>query len=182
MQRHKLAILASTLSALLISGAAMAANSAAVPGPGANGGGGCTLYSYSIQKLAVDRDGHDVDVASIDVDHDDGARFKIIVRNLGDCDLRRVKVTDFLPRGTELVDADPSPTFQDEHRIVWEDQRIEEGDRLEFRITVRNRDHRHHDDGRWITNNACAFTPLIGIRICASASAFLHDHEPVPVH
>ena len=34
------------------------------------------------------------------------------VRNIGDCDLRHVDVTDVLPEGTEFVSANPSPTSQ----------------------------------------------------------------------
>lgn len=197
MNKTKLGLLATTLSALMLSVGAYASTlgtSAAVPGPGGGGevggepvqvipggGGGSCYFAYHIRKISLDRDHHhDHDggpVAALGDDDDrDVARFRIILTNIGNCDLRRIDVTDFLPRGTELVRAEPEPDDRFDDKLIWRDVRLFVGERADFDVVVKRRDHDDHRDFR-VQNTGCAFTPFIGIRICDSAIAFLDDHD-----
>lgn len=198
MKKTKLAILTTSLSALLLSMGAVASDlgaSARSPGPGGvepgiptipvYGGGATCYFAYHIRKVSLDDDHRNVNDNRGDGNDDrrGQARFKIFVTNIGNCDLRRIDVTDFLPDRTELVRADPWPDYRQDDKIVWKDVRLAVGERETFEVTVRRRDHdvsttdHDHDRGIRIRNTGCAFTPWIGIRICDSALAFLDDDD-----
>lgn len=172
----KLGSLVISLTALLITVGAQAgdrATTASHAGPAhsvrGDGDGNC-LYSYQIQKVGPDR-----------ADFDEEIRYKIILDNLGDCDLRHIRVTDDLPRGTELVSAEPKPDFpknglgdgDDNRRLVWNRVTLEEGEEAIFVVKVKLKDDDdHHRLRRFldVTNTGCAFTPWIGTEICGTAT------------
>lgn len=185
MKTKQMGILATAFSALLISMGAFASDvgmSAAGPGPGGGeggvpvyptnpgtGGGGC-YFAYHIRKVGPRR-----------AEAGDEIKYRIFLSNVGNCDLRRIRVTDFLPEGTEFISAEPRPTFVRDEKIVWEDIRLEEREREVFEIRARvekdwDKDSEKHRRRR-IVNTGCAFTPWIGIRICDSAETWVENDD-----
>jgi uncharacterized repeat protein (TIGR01451 family) len=170
------------LSALLLSASALAAEDPSTasgrgPGNGEGGtpatGGGCS-YMYSIQKIGPTY-----------ARHGENFTYHIFVKNLGNCRLRRIDLTDTLPHEVDLVRVEPAPSHSHHRRLVWENISLAAGDYLHAEIEVKT-DRDHHGD-HFLTNTACAYTPWIGTRICDSVGTTLyhrhgnHDHDDANV-
>jgi uncharacterized repeat protein (TIGR01451 family) len=172
--RKKNGVLALTLSTLLFSIGAFASDAgvsasshgdARGPGGGegevivpSDGSGGGCYFSYFIRKIGDKK-------ANV---HED-INYKVIVKNIGNCELRHIDVTDFLPDRTELVSAFPSPSFTHGDKVVWRNVSLDVGETEIFNVTVRVKQcelPRRFE----ITNVGCAWTPLIGTRICDPAT------------
>src|SRR6185295_5085105 len=92
---------------------------------GGDGGGACN-FVYEIIKFGPKH-------AKVG----DYITYRVLVKNLGDCDLRSVDVKDFLPRHVEFVSANPEPSEVDGHKLKWNDVRIAEGEKARFEIRVK---------------------------------------------
>jgi hypothetical protein len=82
-------------------------------------------------------------------------------------------VADFLPRGMEFVSASPSPASVHHGRIRWDDIELKAGRYQLYTITAKA----EGEHERWETNQACAYTPWVGTRICDSESTWVYRHH-----
>jgi uncharacterized repeat protein (TIGR01451 family) len=120
-------------------------------------GSSCTLYSYMIEKIGPMRAEVGEDVT-----------YHVFVSNLGDCFLHDINVREMLPEGLVLVSANPAPTVVHDGHLLWKDVALKPGRYIDFVVTAKVV---HPDlDDAIVTNKACAFTPLIGQRICGAVS------------
>jgi uncharacterized repeat protein (TIGR01451 family) len=101
--------------------------------------------------------------------HPDRLYFRVTVTNLGDCNLRNVRVTDFFPSHTELKDTRPNADYTNSERAVWNIEWLPVGSEKNLDLAF---EVKHWVHNRWITNNACAWNNVIGQRICAWASVW----------
>lgn len=160
MKTKGVGIVSAAVAILLVSMSAFASNEAHIasgPGPGGGeggtpvGGGSC-YYAYSIQKIGptVAKIGEDI-------------TYFVFVQNVGTCRLRHIDVSDVLPEGVRFLSALPAPTSHHDDRLRWEDLELKTGRYAVFQIYAKVEEHHHNAS---FTNNACAFTPWIGTRIC----------------
>jgi uncharacterized repeat protein (TIGR01451 family) len=132
------------------------------PGKPVYGGGGGCSYAYSIQKIGQTY-----------AEHDEEISYQVIVKNIGTCRLRHIEVADFLPHGMEYISASPAPESVNDGRIRWEDIDLKAGRYQLYTVTAEAKGH--HE--RWETNQACAFTPWVGTRICDAESTWIYHHK-----
>jgi uncharacterized repeat protein (TIGR01451 family) len=126
------------------------------------GGQGCS-FAYSIQKIGPTY-----------AEHGEEVSYQVIVKNIGTCRLRHIEVADFLPRGMKFISAYPAPENVNDGRIYWDDIDLKAGRYQLYSITAKAEGH--HE--RWETNQACAYTPWVGTRICDTESTWLYHHHP----
>ncbi len=160
--KRNFAILIMAISALLMSASALASDvgqSAGSLGVDDRNGANC-YFAYHIIKYGPD-------YAFVG----DEIRYKVVVTNIGDCDLRHIDVKDVLPDGVKFESAKPTPTWTHHHRLGWENIKLEENHRAVFLIKAKVKDESCNST---ITNTACAFTPLVGIQICDSAQTYIY--------
>jgi len=125
------------------------------------GGQGCS-FAYSIQK-----------VGPTYAEHNEEVTYQVIVKNIGTCRLRHIEVADFLPHGMKFVSAYPAPENVHHGRIRWDDIELKAGRYQLYTITAKAEGHPE----RWETNQACAYTPWVGTRICDSESTWVYHHH-----
>jgi|GEM_PF-2851819 len=166
------AALALSLISVLSASASDTASKAEGQGPGAAGSGetgapvygggtGCS-FAYSIQKIGPTY-----------AEHDEEISYEVIVKNIGTCRLRHIGVADFLPHGLEFQSAYPEPKSVHHGRIEWEHLDLKAGRYQHFAIKARAKGHHP----RWETNQACAYTPWVGTRICDTESTWIYHHR-----
>lgn len=173
MTKSKSAFWAGVALSALITASATASDSGARASragtrEGANGtpvGSQNCLFSYAIQKI-----GDDVGRSG------EKGQYLVTVKNIGNCDLKRVSIQDVLPRLSKFDSAFPAPTSVEDRKLRWDDLEIDRGKFVSFLINVRF-DKDDHSDGNGVgvvvTNTACTFSPYIGVRICDVANTLV---------
>lgn len=171
MKTRIITLLASALAVFVLSTAAFASDSAVRaesrgPGEGDGGGGGVggCFFAYSIQKIGQTL-----------ANEGESMTYHLVVSNIGNCRLRRIDVTDTLPRGVEFVAANPAPSWVDDRRLRWDDVELKAGRYVDFEIEVKV--DKHLPDGKCLTNTGCAFSRAVGTRICDSVTTTVVDHH-----
>ena len=136
--------------------------------------------AYLIEKLALREHRNER--------RDREVSFQIRVTNVGECTLNDLTIKDFLPDDARLVKSFPRPDFSGSSEAVWNLDHLEVGRTayfdVEFRVrsrdhdrsTERNRD-RDRDNDRWITNNVCVWSPMIGQQACAWSSVWVENEH-----
>jgi len=133
------------------------------------GGGGSCYFAYHIRKVGPENARPNTDFT-----------YKIFVRNIGNCDLRHIRISDLLPERTHFVSSNPAPTETHDHKLIWDDVNLHQDERAVIEVRVKADDCDHHERYS-ITNTGCAYTPWIGTRICDTASTWIReDWSPVP--
>ena len=113
------------------------------------------LFSYQITKEAPSSVSHHRDIV-----------YKILLENLGSCDLRDVVVVDHLSRRVQFLDATPGYILRDD-KVIWKDVRIEENRKAFFFIKV---EPRTEHEVELVDNTASAFAREVGQKISATVS------------
>lgn len=127
-----------------------------------DGDGDVCYFAYHILKTGPSR-----------ADFGDLIRYRVVLTNIGDCVLRNIELADLIPARTRLVSATPRPSRVAGGRIEWNDFSLSPGRQAVAEIFVQTGVDDPENDRFRITNQACAFTPWIGIRICDSASTWV---------
>jgi hypothetical protein len=120
--------------------------------------------SYLIEKFGYDQSWENDEVA-----------YRVVVTNLGDCELWNVAITDFFPKNAVFERAFPKPAELRDSQATWFVDVLPAGRAVTIKIKFRARDCQY---SQWITNNACAWNAMIGQRICAWASTWVDGHRP----
>lgn len=171
-------LLATILFSLFATSAALASSvapNANERGPGEGEEVPC-IYNYDVQKHGPRKAYYGQEIT-----------YKIYVKNLGNCPLYDLRLTDYLPKGVEVIGAWPKPEHggggmeptEGSYKLKWRGIDLGVGDVDKFVIKVRLGKVVENERDEWkLRNRACATSRFLDSRVCDTVTTKVRKGAP----